>query len=166
MAGRKKTRERRSKQDLKLEESNAEFWDKLFIAIGAEGLSLSEFCKLENVEYNKVSCRLKRSEDLSQSYRQARENRASIHAERIADLSEEVLRNPKDANAYKISIDSKKWLAAVMDRQTFGDKLDQTVSVDINLNATYLDQLKNLMTDKPKIISESKKECETIEHKV
>ena len=166
MAGRKKTRERRSKQDLKLAETNTEFWDKLFIAIGAEGLSLSEFCKLENVEYNKVSWRLKRSEDLSQSYRQARENRASIHAERIADLSEEVLRNPKDANAYKISIDSKKWLASVMDRQTFGDKLDQTVSVDINLNATYLDQLKNLMTDKPKIISESKKECETTEHKV
>ena len=165
MAGRKKTRERRSKQDLKLAGTNTEFWDKLFIAIGAEGLSLSEFCKLENVEYNKVSWRLKRSEDLSQSYRQARENRASIHAERIADLSEEVLRNPKDANAYKISIDSKKWLASVMDRQTFGDKLDQTVSVDINLNATYLDQLKNLMTDKPKIISESKKECETIEHK-
>ena len=157
MAGRKRTKERRSKQDLKLAETNTEFWDKLFIAIGAEGLSLSEFCKLENVEYNKVSWRLKRSEDLSQSYRQARENRASIHAERIADLSEEVLRNPKDANAYKISIDSKKWLASVMDRQTFGDKLDQTVSVDINLNATYLDQLKNVMTDKPKIISESKK---------
>jgi hypothetical protein len=165
MAGRKKTKIRKDAQELKLAETNTEFWDKLFIAIGAEGLSLSEFCKLENVEYNKVTWRLKRSEDLSQLYRQARENRASIHAERIADLSEEVLRNPKDANAYKISIDSKKWLASVMDRATFGEKVDQTVSVDINLNTTYLDQLKNLMTDKPKIIGESKKECETIEHK-
>jgi len=83
----------------------------------------------------------------------------------IEKLSDEVLKNPKDANAYKISIDSKKWLASVMDRATFGEKVEQNVNVDINLNATYLDQLKNLMTDKPKIISESKKESKTIEHK-
>ena len=165
MAGRKKTKERKDAQELKLAEDNSEFWEKLFIAIGAEGLSLSEFCKLENVEYNKVSWRLKRSQDLSQSYRQARECRASIHAERIADLSEEVLRNPKDANAFKISIDSKKWLASVMDRETFGLEVKQNVSVDINLNTTYLDQLKNLMTNKPKIVEDSKKICETIEHK-
>jgi len=164
MAGRKKTKERRLAQDEKLDNEESPFWDRLFIAIGGEGLSLSEYCKLENVEYNKVSWRLKRSQDLSQLYRQARENRASIHAERIADLSEEVLKNPKDANAFKISIDSKKWLASVMDRQTFGDKVDQTVNVNIDLNSTYLNQLKNLMTNKPELINESKKHCETVEH--
>ena len=164
MAGRKKTKERRLAQDEKLDNENSSFWDRLFIAIGGEGLSLSEYCKLENVEYNKVSWRLKRSEDLSQLYRQARENRASIHAERIADLSEEVLKNPKDANAFKISIDSKKWLASVMDRATFGEKIDQTVNVNIDLNSTYLNQLKNLMTNKPELIDQSKKDCQTIEH--
>ena len=128
-------------------------------------MSLAEFCKLEDVNYNVVSKRLKTDLDLQAQYAHARTERASYHANMIEKLSDEVLKNPKDANAYKISIDSKKWLASVMDRQTFGDKLDQTVSVDINLNATYLDQLKNLMIDKPKIISQSKKECETIEHK-
>ena len=165
MAGRKKTRERRSKQDLKLAETNTEFWDKLFLAIGVEGMSLAEFCKLEEVEYTKVNWRLKVSEDLQQRYMHARTDRANKNLERIAVLSEEVLKNPKDANAYKISYEMKKWESQVLDRATFGEKVDQTVSVDINLNATYLDQLKNLMTDKPKIISESKKECETIEHK-
>ena len=117
---------------------------------------------MENVEYNKVTWRLKRSEDLQQSYTQARENRASIHAERIADLSEEVLKNPKDANAYKISIDSKKWLASVLDRKTFGDKVEQNVNMNIDLNSTYLDQLKDLMQNKPKIINESKNESKKI----
>tara|TARA_R100000808_G_scaffold23096_1_gene50814 strand:+ start:32 stop:553 length:522 start_codon:yes stop_codon:yes gene_type:complete len=163
MAGRKKTKERRLAQDEKLDNEKSSFWDRLFIAIGGEGLSLSEYCKLENVEYNKVSWRLKRSEDLSQLYRQARENRASIHAERIADLSEEVLKNPKDANAYKISIDSKKWLASVMDRQTFGDKVEQNVNMNIDLNSTYLDQLKDLMQNKPKIVNESKKESKKLD---
>ena len=58
----------------------------------------------------------------------------------------------------------KKWEAQVLDRATFGEKVEQNVSVDINLNTTYLDQLKNLMTDKPKIVDQSKKHCETIEH--
>ena len=160
MAGRKKTKERRLMQESKL--NDPQFWERLFIGIGAEGLSLSEICKMENVEYNKVTWRLKRSEDLQQSYTQARENRASIHAERIADLSEEVLKNPKDANAYKISIDSKKWLASVLDRKTFGDKVEQNVNMNIDLNSTYLDQLKDLMQNKPKIINESKNESKKI----
>jgi len=163
MAGRKKTREKKAVQSAKLE--SKQFWEVLFLAIATQGMSLAEFCKLEDVSYNVVSKRLKTDLDLQAEYTHARTERASYHANMIEKLSDEVLKNPKDANAYKISIDSKKWLASVMDRQTFGDKLDQTVSVDINLNATYLDQLKNLMTDKPKIIGESKKDCKTIEHK-
>jgi len=160
MAGRKKTKERRLMQESKL--NDPQFWERLFLAIGIEGMSLSEFCKLENVEYTKVNWRLKRSSDLQDKYIQARENRASIHAERIADLSEEVLKNPKDANAYKISIDSKKWLASVLDRKTFGDKVEQNVNMNIDLNSTYLDQLKDLMQNKPKIINESKNQSKKI----
>ena len=160
MAGRKKTKERRLMQESKLEDS--QFWERLFLAIGIEGMSLSEFCKLENVEYTKVNWRLKRSQDLQDKYTQAREERANQNLERISELSEQVLVDPKNSNAYKISYEMKKWQAQVLDRATFGEKVEQNVNMNIDLNSTYLDQLKDLMQNKPKIINESKKESKKI----
>ena len=160
MAGRKKTKERRLMQESKLEDP--QFWERLFLAIGIEGMSLSEFCKLENVEYTKVNWRLKRSQDLQDKYTQAREERANQNLERISELSEQVLVDPKNSNAYKISYEMKKWQAQVLDRATFGEKVEQNVNMNIDLNSTYLDQLKDLMQNKPKIINESKNESKKI----
>ena len=160
MAGRKKTKERRLMQESKL--NDPQFWERLFLAIGIEGMSLSEFCKLENVEYTKVNWRLKRSSDLQDKYTQAREERANQNLERISELSEQVLVDPKNSNAYKISYEMKKWQAQVLDRATFGEKVEQNVNMNIDLNSTYLDQLKDLMQNKPKIINESKNESKKI----
>ena len=160
MAGRKKTKERRLLQESKL--NDPQFWERLFLAIGVEGMSLSEFCKLENVEYTKVNWRLKRSQDLQDKYTQAREERANQNLERISELSEQVLVDPKNSNAYKISYEMKKWQAQVLDRATFGEKVEQNVNMNIDLNSTYLAQLKDLMQNKPKIINESKNESKKI----
>jgi len=160
MAGRKKTKERRLMQESKLNDSA--LWERLFLAIGIEGMSLSEFCKLENVEYTKVNWRLKRSSDLQDKYIQARTERANQNLERISELSEQVLVDPKNSNAYKISYEMKKWQAQVLDRATFGEKVEQNVNMNIDLNSTYLDQLKDLMQNKPKIINESKNESKKI----
>ena len=160
MAGRKKTKERRLMQETKL--NDPQFWQRLFLAIGIEGMSLSEFCKLENVEYTKVNWRLKRSQDLQDKYIQAREERANQNLERINELSEQVLVDPKNSNAYKISYEMKKWQAQVLDRATFGEKVEQNVNMNIDLNSTYLDQLKDLMQNKPKIINESKNQSKKI----
>ena len=160
MAGRKKTKERRLMQESKL--NDPQFWERLFLAIGIEGMSLSEFCKLENVEYTKVNWRIKRSQDLQDKYTQARTERANQNLERINELSEQVLVDPKNSNAYKISYEMKKWQAQVLDRATFGEKVEQNVNMNIDLNSTYLDQLKDLMQNKPKIINESKKESKKI----
>jgi len=160
MAGRKKTKERRLMQESKLEDP--QFWERLFLAIGIEGMSLSEFCKLENVEYTKVNWRLKRSQDLQDKYIQAREERANQNLERINELSEQVLVDPKNSNAYKISYEMKRWQAQVLDRARFGEKVEQNVNMNIDLNSTYLDQLKDLMQNKPKIINESKNESKKI----
>ena len=160
MAGRKKKKERRLMQESKL--NDPQFWERLFLAIGIEGMSLSEFCKLENVEYTKVNWRIKRSQDLQDKYTQARTERANQNLERINELSEQVLVDPKNSNAYKISYEMKKWQAQVLDRATFGEKVEQNVNMNIDLNSTYLDQLKDLMQNKPKIINESKKESKKI----
>ena len=165
MAGRKKTKERRNKQSAVME--TPEFWERCFLSIGVEGISLSEFCRIEDVNYNAVSYQLKSDLDLQDRYTHAQENRVHIHAERIAELSELVLSdNPMKANQYKVSLDSKRWLASVMNRKVYGQQIDQTVNVSIDLHSTYLDQLKELMIDKPKIVDQSKKERETIESTV
>ena len=160
MAGRKKTKERRLMQETKL--NDPQFWERLFLAIGVEGMSLSEFCKLENVEYTKVNWRIKRTQDLQVKYTQARTERANQNLERINELSEQVLVDPKNSNAYKISYEMKKWQAQVLDRATFGEKVEQNVNMNIDLNSTYLDQLKDLMQNKPKIINESKNESKKL----
>ena len=160
MAGRKKTKERRLMQESKL--NDPQFWERLFLAIGIEGMSLSEFCKLENVEYTKVNWKLKRSQDLQDKYAQAREERANQNLERISELSEQVLVDPKNSNAYKISYEMKRWQAQVLDRARFGEKVEQNVNMNIDLNSTYLDQLKDLMQNKPKIINESKNQSKKI----
>ena len=160
MAGRKKTKERRLMQESKL--NDPQFWERLFLAIGIEGMSLSEFCKLENVEYTKVNWRLKRSQDLQDKYTQARTERANQNLERINELSEQVLVDPKNSNADKISYEMKRWQAQVLDRARFGEKVEQNVNMNIDLNSTYLDQLKDLMQNKPKIINESKNESKKI----
>ena len=154
MAGRKKTKERRLAQDEKLAEGSP-FWEVLFLAIGVQGMSLAEFCKLENVEYTKVNWRLKVSQDLQDRYVQARKERANQNLDRISDLSEQVLKDPKNSNAYKISYEMKKWQAQVLDRAVFGEKVEQNVNMNIDLNSTYLNQLKNLMTNKPEIVDQS-----------
>jgi len=165
MAGRAKIKAHRIAQEVKLKEGSP-FWDVLFLAIGVQGMSLAEFCKLEDVSYNVVSKLLKTDVNLRTEYADARTERANQNLERISDLSEQVLTDPKNSNAYKISYEMKKWQAQVLDRATFGEKVEQTVNMNIDLNTTYLDQLKNLMTNKPKIIDQSKKDSESIEHKV
>ena len=154
MAGHKIVTANRIKQTAKL--ATKDFWNRLFLAVGIEGMSLAEFCKDETVTYQTVSWRLQNDVDLHQRYSEARKERAQQNLDRISYLSEQVLLDPGNSNAYKISYEMKKWQAQVLDRAVFGEKVEQTVNVNIDLNTAYLDQLKTLMSDKPKIIEQPK----------
>ena len=142
MAGRKQIKKNRIEMASKLESDS--FWNKLFIAIGEEGLSLSEFCLMENVHYNQVSWRLKSDADLQQQYAHVRQMRAMKNADKIEALAlkcEQELIKPDSA---RVAIDARKWIASRLDPMQFGDKIQSTVTV-LDMNKTYLNELKQLM---------------------
>ena len=155
MSGTKqKTKNRKIVHD-KLADEN--FWNKLFIAIGEEGLSLTEYCALENVHYNKVAWKLKSDVDLQSQYACAREIRALKNAEKIDQLASKVENELIKPDAGRVAIDARKWLASRLDPAQFGDKIESTVKV-VDMNQVYLNELKDLMRTKdkpvPKVINE------------
>ena len=124
--------------------NDEKFWTRLFSAIGQEGLSLVEFCAIENVHYNKVSWRLKSDTSLQQQYAHTREMRALKNADKIEQLANRVEREEIKPDAGRVAIDARKWLASRLDPNQFGDKIQSTVQV-LDLNQTYLNELKTLM---------------------
>jgi hypothetical protein len=139
--------------------SDEKFWSRLFSAIGQEGLSLMEFCAIENVHYNKVSWRLKSDASLQQEYAHTREMRALKNADKIEQLANRVEKEEIKPDAGRVAIDARKWLASRLDPAQFGDKIQSTVQV-IDMNQTYLNELKVLMNSTKQIRTGSE-----IEHK-
>ena len=130
--------------------SDEKFWSRLFSAIGQEGLSLMEFCAIENVHYNKVSWRLKSDASLQQQYAHTREMRALKNADKIEQLANRVEKEEIKPDAGRVAIDARKWLASRLDPAQFGDKIQSTVQV-IDMNQTYLNELKVLMNSTKQI---------------
>ena len=130
------------------------FWTRLFSAIGQEGLSLVEFCAMEDVHYNKVSWKLKSDTTLQQQYAHTREMRALKNADKIESLANRVEREEIKPDAGRVAIDARKWLASRLDPAQFGDKIQSTVQV-IDMNQTYLNELKVLMNSNKQIRSGS-----------
>jgi len=142
MSGRKLIKRRNMEVEKKL--ADDDFWNRCFVAIGEESLSLSEFCQMEDVNYNKVSWKLKSDASLQSRYAHVREMRAMKNADRIELLANRVEREEIKPDAGRVAIDARKWIASRLDPAQFGDKIQSTVQV-IDMNQTYLNELKALM---------------------
>ncbi len=131
-----------------------EFWDKIFDTISA-GVALMEYCQVEDIPYNVVQGRIRRSADLTARLGRAREARASVHAERMEDIANRVESGELDPKRAQVSLQARQWLASRMDSKIWGDL--QKVQADIkvaDVTEVYLDQLKGLMQQRdPKVIN-------------
>ncbi|MAG64745.1 MAG: hypothetical protein CMK74_02565 [Pseudomonadales bacterium] len=131
-----------------------EFWDSVFDAISS-GISLMEFCQVEDVPYTTVQGKMRRSPELTAKLGRARENRALVHAERMEDIANRVESGELDPKRASVSLQARQWLASRMDSKQWGDL--QKVQADIkvtDVNQIYLDQLKGLMAKRePKVIN-------------
>ena len=131
-----------------------DFWDKLFNSI-ATGMSLMEFCRLEDVKYTVVQGRMRNSPELAARLSRAREARALVHAEKMEELANKVESGELDPKRASVSLQARQWLASRMDSKQWGDL--QKVQADIkvtDVSQVYLDQLKDLMNKRePKVIN-------------
>ena len=122
-----------------------EFWDKIFDTISA-GVALMEYCQVEDIPYNVVQGKIRRSADLTARLGRAREARASVHAERMEDIANRVESGELDPKRAQVSLQARQWLASRMDSKIWGDlqKVEANVKV-ADVTEVYLDQLKDLM---------------------
>lgn len=60
--------------------------------------------------------------EFREKYDRARQLQADSHADRIVELGDEVLKNPKFAPAFKVAIDTMRWSAEVRNRGKYGAK--------------------------------------------
>ena len=131
-----------------------EFWDKIFDAISS-GVALFEYCQVEDIPYNVVQGRMRRSAELTARLGRAREARALVHVERMEDIANRVESGELDPKRAQVSLQARQWLSSRMDSKIWGDL--QKVQADIkvqDVTEVYLDQLKDLMLKRePKVIN-------------
>ena len=131
-----------------------EFWDKIFDAISS-GVALFEYCQVEDIPYNVVQGRMRRSAELTARLGRAREARALVHVERMEDIANRVESGELAPKRAQVSLQARQWLSSRMDSKIWGDL--QKVQADIkvqDVTEVYLDQLKDLMLHRePKVIN-------------
>lgn len=64
-------------------------------------------------------------QDFRDMYERALKFQAANHADRLLELSRDVLTHPKSSNAYRVAADILKWQAAVRDPSRFGKMLEE-----------------------------------------
>lgn len=89
----------------------------------------------------------------AQGYQSARKRRAALYAEQAKDLADGVSEN-KDAIAkVREQIGVRRWLAAVDDRDTYGEQ--PTVQVQVNVADIHLDSLRHRMIEASRPLAEA-----------
>ena len=84
-------------------------------------------------------------------YARARELQGDWYADRVGELSEEVLINPKDSNAYRVAGDLMKWQAAVRKPRVYGERqqVEHTGGIDVAFTIAGLPETPKLAVSVP-----------------
>ena len=70
---------------------------------------------------------------LGERYARARLSGADVEFEGMRDLEDKVLRGELDPQAFRVAMDSRKWRLARKSPKKYGDKLDLSGSLDVNM---------------------------------
>jgi terminase small subunit-like protein len=62
--------------------------------------------------------------EFREKYERARQLQADMHADKMLELAEDVLDQPKAANAHRVAIDVLKWQAEIRNKQRYGRTKD------------------------------------------
>lgn len=73
-------------------------------------------------------------------YARAREDQADWYADRILEISEQAIQNPKDSNAYRVAGDLMKWACAVRRPRIYSERqqVEHSGGVDVSFTIAGL----------------------------
>jgi hypothetical protein len=111
----------------------------------SEGGSLGKFCKAHKVSAGKVIAWIAADETRGKRYVRAREASADLYAEEIVELSDKA--TSKNYNAIRLQVDARKWAAAKLKPQRYGDRLDLNHSGQIDTRTIPDDRLDARITE-------------------
>jgi hypothetical protein len=94
----------------------------------ADGKSLRSICSQEGMPVKYTVLRwLQADPEFAERYAQARVQAADALAEELQDLADQAIREPEKANAIRVAIDAKKWIASKLRPKAYGDRIEQHV---------------------------------------
>lgn len=124
----------------------------------ANGKSLRYACRIRDIDVSHCYKWIERDkiedgEDRvtrALQYARAMDSRADSLADEIDDLADQAVSDPARANAIRVAIDAKKWIACKLKPKKYGEKLDlnQSGNVGIAFNIVGLDTKKTQTPDK------------------
>lgn len=90
-------------------------------ALLGEGNSLKDICELENMPTRStVYLWLAKHKEFSDMYARAREEQADTFADEIVSIADTATN--ETANAVRVRVDARKWVASKLKARTYGDK--------------------------------------------
>ena len=127
-----------------------EFWDGVFEDI-ANGAALSDVAKIQDVKYTNLFRTIHHDGKLEERYDSARRSRALVHAGRIEKLVDDVEAGSTPADAGRVVLAGRQWLASRMDPKHWGEqiKVQQDVRVQ-DVTALHLEAVRNVMQNMAK----------------
>ena len=119
----------------------------------ANGKSLRYACKARDIDVGNCYRWMEKDrlgegeerETRGRQYARAIETRADSLADEIDDLADQAVSEPAKANAIRVAIDAKKWIACKLKPRKYGDRLDLNQSGDVGV--TF--KIAGLDTEKP-----------------
>lgn len=109
------------------------------LAMMVEGLSIKKICEHEDMPDPRTIYRwLSKYETFRQNYARAQQDRTTVFAEELLEISdqydksEEVL-NPDLIQRAKLKIDTRKWLMSKLDPKRYGDKVETVHSGEVEI---------------------------------
>ncbi len=112
----------------------------------AEGKALCDFCKQEGMpSVTSVGRWEDANDDFRIAYARARMKSADKLADEIIKIADD---DTKDANSRRVMVDARKWVAAKLKPQSYGDKVDMNLTGSMDVRNLTDEQVKTKLAAK------------------
>jgi hypothetical protein len=134
------------------------------LALLTEGKSLRTACLEVQVHVQTVMGWLRQNEEFKQAYLEAKQEGADALADSITELADQAIREPEKANAIRVAIDARKWVASKLKPKSYGDRIEQHVIDETPRSPNEVaDRIKSLETELRDLMNQADEKQESQE---
>lgn len=107
---------------------------KIILSRLSEGDSLSKICKSEDMPaYTNVYQFIANNEDFRHKYKEHKAIGIEKRFDELNDFAAEALDDPRKAAAYKLVVDTRKWVLSRQEPKKYGDRIEIDQRTDLTI---------------------------------